>query len=350
MLAVGVVPEDRPQPLQVARAGREREQSHVVLSPRAPLLEAAEHDVEAARQVLRLAERLEVIVQELDDRARLVDREAGLALASDAADEEHERHRTVAGAGDQLLVAEVRLPVREVARVDAVEAAAAVEEDALERELVLGTEELGLGGEVDPHAEVLARLVRRGQHDLALLVEDVEVGDGEVERRDPQPVGEDGPPGFRQHEDVGEVDEAEVRAVGRVHHHAAVADAADRARGAVPGDQQEVPGEAALLHGDRRVVQHHLADDGLGLHLAGRAEGVPEDLERALEVRVIGVLDRLDLVLPRLALDHLDHVLGVEVLEAQADVGAEAHRSPRGARVGWVDERARQTVRVPHAS
>jgi hypothetical protein len=40
---------------------------------------------------------------------------------------------------------------------------------------------------------------------------------------------------------------------------------------------------------------------------------------------MIGVLDRLDLVLARLALDHLDHVLGVEVLEAEANVGAEAH-------------------------
>ena len=37
------------------------------------------------------------------------------------------------------------------------------------------------------------------------------------------------------------------------------------------------------------------------------------------------MLDRLDLVLARLALDHLDHVLRVEILQAEADVGAEAH-------------------------
>ena len=69
------------------------------------------------------------------------------------------------------------------------------------------------------------------------------------------------------------------------------------------------------------------------LHLAGGAEAVPEHLERALEVRMVGVLDRLDLVLARLALDHLHHVLRVEVLEAEADVGAERHDPRRTIRV-----------------
>ena len=38
------------------------------------------------------------------------------------------------------------------------------------------------------------------------------------------------------------------------------------------------------------------------------------------------MLDRLELVAPGLALDHLDDVLLVEVLEAEADAGAEGHQ------------------------
>ena len=94
---VDVVAEERLQPLQVARAGRQRQQRHVVLALRAPLLEPAEHDVEAAGEVRRLAEGREVVVEELHHRARLVDRQPRLALAADAAQQQHERHRPVAG-------------------------------------------------------------------------------------------------------------------------------------------------------------------------------------------------------------------------------------------------------------
>ena len=61
--------------------------------------------------------------------------------------------------------AEVGLAVGEVARVDHVEAAAPVEQDALQRESVLGREVLHLGREVDAHAEVAARRVGQRQRD-----------------------------------------------------------------------------------------------------------------------------------------------------------------------------------------
>ncbi len=97
-----------------------------------------------------------------------------------------------------LGIAEVRLPVREVSGVDDVEATASVEQDALEREFVVGAEELDLGGEIDAHAVVAARCLRIGQRDGAALVQGVEIGHGEVERRDAQPVGEHGTARFGQ--------------------------------------------------------------------------------------------------------------------------------------------------------
>ena len=63
----------------------------------------------------------------------------------------------------------------------------------------------------------------------------------------------------------------------------------------------------------------------LGLHLALRPERVPEDLVGAREVGMVGMLDRVQLVAPRLALDHLDDVLLVEILQAEADARAERH-------------------------
>ena len=79
--------------------------------------------------------------------------------------------------------------------------------------------------------------------------------------------------------------------------------------------------------GDRlvRVVEQELADGALRLHLALRTERVPEDLVGAREVRMVGMLDRVELVAPRLALDHLHDVLLVEVFEAESDAGSEGH-------------------------
>jgi hypothetical protein len=323
VLAIDVVAEQGPEAFEVARAGRERQQRHVVLAARAPVREAAEHHVEARREVLRLTELGEVVVEQAHHRACLVDRQARLALAPDAPQQQHERHRVVTGLLDQRRVAKVRLAVGEVARVDRVETAAPVEQDALEREPVLGAEVLHLRRQVDAHAEVLARRVGGRERELPALVELVQERDGEVERGDAQPVGEHRAARLGQHEDVREVDDAQVGRVGRVHHHAAVAHAADRARLAVARHQQEVAGEGAGGERQRRVREQHPADHRLGLHLARRAEDVPQHAEGPLELGVVGVLDRLDLVLARLALDHLHHVLRVEVLQAEADAGAE---------------------------
>ena len=126
----------------------------------------------------------------------------------------------VARRGDRGGVAEVGLAVGKVPRVDDVEAAAAVEQDALERQLVLRAEVLHLGRQVDAHAEVSPGRVRLRKRDLAALVEAVEVGHREVEGRDAQPVGEHGAARLGQHVDVGQVDEAQVGRVGRVDEHA----------------------------------------------------------------------------------------------------------------------------------
>src|SRR3970282_1861007 len=129
-------------------------------------LEAPENDVEAAGEVRRLAEGGEVVVQELDHRAGLVDREPRLALAAHAAAEQHDRPRMIVGLRDPLRLAEVRLPVGEVSGIDGVEATSSVEEDALERELVLGAEVLHLRGEIYAHAVVASRRIPGREPDL----------------------------------------------------------------------------------------------------------------------------------------------------------------------------------------
>src|SRR5262249_27548194 len=73
------------------------------------------------------------------------------------------------------------------------------------------------------------------------------------------------------------------------------------------------------------------ADRPFGLHLARRAEALPEHSVGALEVGVGRVLDRLELVAPGLALDHLHDILLVEILQAEA--AARALGRHRGSRM-----------------